>query len=611
MSDKSKDFDEEIVTPDTEDNTQNAEDTSSDQPQFEQSDDWTFEAEAPMLNQNIVGDEFEIDIPSADESVSKPADKPAPKAVKPVQQDSPVSKNDKVMFTLTALIIVVLVALLAFLGVRYYTVPNSDEKMNPGNVAVTVDGVDVSVGLYNYYYSMVFNEYTSGQYEIDPYSDFSAQITTDEDGNKITWLEMFEKTTVDRIQSDLAAYKQAVDAGVELTDQQNEDINGAIDSLKETASQSDMTIDQYLAQNYGDHCGQATIRKLLVQYYTAQNYSQQKSVTYKLTDDEKTEYREAHKDDYQKVKIAYLPVTYQMGDEEAAEKSLKQAKKYAKDIKTEDDMKLLIPKVWKSMIDQYVEAGYYESKDACILDIAENMEADISKNMEGFVDEALDWLFDENTKVNDVATFSSPDEGVVYIFMKLSDPDYDRSEVYSVRHILIQPETDEVESEDGKEAEAAEPTKEQWNDAKKKAEKVLKEYTDGEMTEVRFAELAEEYSSDTGSISAGMQSYGGIYSGVPLGQMVKEFESWATDKSRKYGDVDIVKTDYGYHIMFFIEDTESYLFNLDSAALAEKQEKELTDSKVKVHKLAMKNTKVAEPMEKQDASQEGVEQDLE
>lgn len=595
MSDKSKDFDEEIVSPDSVEN----EDTSSKEVEFEQSDDWTFEAEAPMLKDTIIGDEFELEVPKP--KMDTPAPKPAPAPKKVVTQDIKTTKNEKIMFTLTALIIVLVIAILAFLGVRYYTVPNMDEKMNPGNVAVTVDGTDVSVGLYNYYYTMVVNEFTSGQYDdIDPYSDFATQTTTDEDGKEIKWLDKFEQTAIERIEADIAAYNAAVEAGTVLTDTQKEDIKGAIDSLKETATQNDQTIDQYLQENYGDYCGQATIRKLLNQYYLSQNYSQQKSVTYTLTDEEKTAYREKHKDEHQFVKIAYLPISFTPGDTEAADKSLSQAKKYAKDIKTEDDMKLLIPKVWKDMIDQYVEAGYYEDKEACILDIANNMEADITKNMEGFVDEALVWLFDENTKVNDVATFAEPDEGVVYIFMKLTEPDYDKSEVYSVRHILIQPETDAAE--DGE--EAAEPTKEQWNAAKEKADKVLKEYNNGEKTEVAFAQLAEKYSSDTGSTSAGMQSYGGIYSGVPLGQMVPEFESWATDKSRKYGDVDIVKSQIGYHIMFFIEDTESYLFELDSDALAEKQENELSAAKVKVHKLAMKNTKVAEPLTQTDTTQQ-------
>lgn len=591
MSEKINELDEQNVTPTPDEEvTQEQIDAANGKVSLEENDNWTFEAEAPMLSNNIVNENFEVEIPDA------PAPKPVAKKVAPPApqaSNQKTTKNDKIMFILTALICVVLAVLLGFFGYRYYHTPNSNEKMNPGNVALTVDGTDVSVGLYNYYYTMAFNEFTSGQYDIVPTSDFSQQTTTDENGNEITWEEMFKKSTIDRIKTDVANYNAAVNDGITLSEDQEKEIEEAISQLKEAASGEDMSIDEYLSKNYGEYCGQATIKKLLNQYYLAQLYTQKLSVTEKVTEEETKAYLDKHADDYKKVTIAYLPITFDMGDEKAGKKALDQAKKYAKDIKTEDDMKLLIPKVWKDMIKQYVDAGYYKDEEACILDIAENMEADITKNMDGFLDDALAWLFDENTKVNDVDAFSDVESGVVYIFMKVSDVGFDDSEVYSVRHILIQPESKE-KSEDG--SEPVEFTDEEWKAAEKKAQDVLDEYNTGDKTEYSFALLAEKYSTDKGSTSAGMQSYGGVYAGVPLGQMVKEFESWATDKSRKYGDVDIVKTEHGYHIMFFIEDTQAYMFQCKSEALTDKVGKQYDDVTVKERRFGMKNTKVAEPI---------------
>ena len=34
--------------------------------------------------------------------------------------------------------------------------------------------------------------------------------------------------------------------------------------------------------------------------------------------------------------------------------------------------------------------------------------------------------------------------------------------------------------------------------------------------------------------------------------MVTEFNNWIFDDARKAGDVEIVKTSYGYHIMYFV-----------------------------------------------------------
>ncbi|MBO5936901.1 MAG: peptidylprolyl isomerase, partial [Clostridia bacterium] len=79
-----------------------------------------------------------------------------------------------------------------------------------------------------------------------------------------------------------------------------------------------------------------------------------------------------------------------------------------------------------------------------------------------------------------------------------------------------------------------------------KAQSILKDYLDGAKTEEFFGELAATYSED------GNAAEGGIYEGVTEGYMVAEFENWALKEGRKAGDVGIVETEFGYHIMYFI-----------------------------------------------------------
>ena len=67
------------------------------------------------------------------------------------------------------------------------------------------------------------------------------------------------------------------------------------------------------------------------------------------------------------------------------------------------------------------------------------------------------------------------------------------------------------------------------------------------LTEESFAALASEKTEDPGS-----QATGGLYQQVYEGQMVPEFNDWCFDASRQYGDYGLVKTDYGYHVMFFV-----------------------------------------------------------
>ncbi|MBD8945058.1 MAG: hypothetical protein EGR79_09250, partial [Ruminococcaceae bacterium] len=92
-------------------------------------------------------------------------------------------------------------------------------------------------------------------------------------------------------------------------------------------------------------------------------------------------------------------------------------------------------------------------------------------------------------------------------------------------------------------------TTKQWNDAKKKAEKILAQYNSGKKTEDAFAQLAKDNSADNNA------NDGGLYENVYPGQMVNSFGNWCFDSSRKSGDVAIVQTDYGYHIMYFVKQT--------------------------------------------------------
>ena len=98
--------------------------------------------------------------------------------------------------------------------------------------------------------------------------------------------------------------------------------------------------------------------------------------------------------------------------------------------------------------------------------------------------------------------------------------------------------------------------------AKQTAEDLLNEWKQGEATEDSFAALATEKTTDTGS-----KDNGGLYENVYPGQMVSAFNNWCFDSSRKPGDTGIVETNYGYHVMYFVGQSEEtyreYLIKTD------------------------------------------------
>ena len=89
-------------------------------------------------------------------------------------------------------------------------------------------------------------------------------------------------------------------------------------------------------------------------------------------------------------------------------------------------------------------------------------------------------------------------------------------------------------------------TEEDWEACRQEAQAVLDAWLEGEATEDSFAALANEKSEDPGS-----NTTGGLYENVYVGQMVPEFNDWCFDEIRVVGDYGLVKTDYGYHVMFF------------------------------------------------------------
>ncbi len=130
----------------------------------------------------------------------------------------------------------------------------------------------------------------------------------------------------------------------------------------------------------------------------------------------------------------------------------------------------------------------------------------------------------------------------------------DSGPVVDVRHILIMPEGDGSTDDLGYPVYAEDA----WAAAKVEVDAIYDQWKQGAMTEDSFAQLAKEKSED------GSASVGGLYEDVMKGDMVENFENWILDASRKKGDHDLIQTQFGYHIMYFVDSTEGwYAFGLE------------------------------------------------
>ncbi len=163
------------------------------------------------------------------------------------------------------------------------------------------------------------------------------------------------------------------------------------------------------------------------------------------------------------------------------------------------------------------------------------------------------WLADKDRKAGDLdyieVTSGEDDDKTVtgFIVVLFNERIENTMNVGTVRHLLVKfeggkknPTTNEMEY-----------TEAEKKAARAEAEKYLKEYTEGEkQDEEAFSALVKKYSDDSS------KSSGGLFENItPDSGYVENFTKWATAEHKK-GDVEIIETEYGYHIMFYVEANE-------------------------------------------------------
>lgn len=119
-------------------------------------------------------------------------------------------------------------------------------------------------------------------------------------------------------------------------------------------------------------------------------------------------------------------------------------------------------------------------------------------------------------------------------------------------------------------------TQDQWEACRLEAEALVAEYNNilkktvynalKATNEATFAELANEKSEDSGS-----RLNGGSYRNIRKGQLAEELDSWCFDEARLPGDMTVIRTRYGYHVLYFCASREIWYAEAEKNAVAQKQ----------------------------------------
>ncbi len=492
---------------------------------------------------------------------------------------SGIASNQKRVIQSVVAVVIVIALLVAYVatGTVRKGFIHSTLQWTTGLTAVTIEDADgekikIPVSTYNYYFANTYNNMMStqqtyeqyglntGDYNLDVDFDIplSDQTTTNDDGEVVTWLEYINEQVIDGIKTTYMYYNEAVKANggeePEITEEQQNELDETLDNYKTTAEGYGYTLSAYLVQAMGKGVTESVFRRESTVSYIAQNYQSEfnSGITEKeYTDEDLQAYRDSHKEDLEAVSVRIFEASTE-DDAIAFENALNSNGSNFTELCGEYSE------------DSVYDHSYYAQDEAStklyatrsVLQnggyaIATAEEHTHEEGEEHSADEelsypGLDWLFSTDRRAGDIYQYSTT---VVYVLEPVQIPE---ASSVNVRHILIAPETDDS-------ASVTDATQEQWDAAYEKAQNIVDEYNSGARTEDSFAALVSENSSDTGS-----SSNGGLYENIVPGQMVDSFESWVLDPDRNVGDVDIVQTQHGYHIMYFVGDTGTPIWKVNA-----------------------------------------------
>ena len=432
---------------------------------------------------------------------------------KPIKLGSPI-----VRIVVTAIVIVALL-----LGGGWFALNSGLPQQQLS--AMSINGKSIKAVELNYYFYMIASNYGV---------DFTDQAAKDAFLSGPSYTEGYETMkdylvhyAAESVQENHMLAAEAEKAGLSLNDDDRKLIDDFFVSIADAATQAGASSTNYMAQYFGKGASKAALTPVFEKLLLANKYAEQKRGEITVADADIQAYYADHKDEFDVTTFRsfYFPAEIAEGaTDEDKTKALAAAKAKAEAMKT-------LVSDEESFKAQAIANASADQKDAYT-----NSDASLNKNIRYSDIPALiqsTWLFDDARKTGDLAVVDDTEGSAVLYFINRSQDSQTR---VNVRHILIK-------------ADEATATAEVIAAAKAKAEGILAQYTAGDRTEDAFAELAKANSEDNAEA-------GGLYENIYPGQMVEAFDTWIFDATRLPGDTGIVQTNYGFHIMYFVADSE-------------------------------------------------------
>ncbi len=476
-------------------------------------------------------------------------------------------KGDKVLSILIKIVCIAIVAALVlyFAGSMLTSVFCVPQKIL---TAATYNGEKLTVAEYNYYYNALYNQaYQESQYYDQQQSGMGSQyfdVTVDPaeqeypgdnaDENVKTWADYFryhasEQGFVVKEIYKKATSEEAKKAGFALTDDQKTEMNTAIDehfkTLEENAKTADYSLTNYISKTCGEGLTAESYRELLERDYYAQYYLEwyQKHLSEDISDEDVNTYYEANKADYDIATLRLYAVSYAAAEEGSTDPVY--TKEEAKARADQFAAKATDEAAFVAAATEFAPPSLKDSYKEDSATLAANL---TKSSLSQLSTELTDWAFDAKRQTSEIMVFDLADFEAYYIVMVVKPAAKDTASAGAdVRHLLVQATTTKTDAEGNETPLPQSEIDANFATAKTEADKLLAEWKAGDATEESFAALVKEHTDDTASAETG-----GLYEDITSSsQYVPEFRDWALAPHKK-GDTEIVKTTYGYHIMYYV-----------------------------------------------------------
>ncbi len=474
------------------------------------------------------------------------------------------AKKLKLQTTAFVLVLAAIVVIAAIAGVTQFISNSGIREKN--TVAMTVGEHEISNAELSYYYmdtiNGFYNQYGSmaSLLGLDLTKALDEQVTNEETGE--TWADDFLAQAKDSAATMYALNDAAAAAGHTLSESELAQVDNVMANMQMNAILSGYgELETYLKAIYGQGASEESYRAYYEMNLLGESYYAAYSEGLNYDDATIAEADKADPAAYSNYSYNYYNLniskflTGGTTDEEG-------------NTTYSDEENAAAAAAAKTAAETLVQSGATnpEHLNAAIAALKVNDEATTSASTaandvaySSVLSVAKDWITDPARKAGDMEMFenvtTSTDEHghevstvkgyYVVMFNGVQDNTY---ALKNVRHILAQFEGGTYDETTG----LTTYSDDEKAAAKAEAEEILNTWKSGEATEESFGALAIEKSDDNGSVANG-----GLYEDIYPNQMVAEFEDWCYDASRKPGDVGIVETSYGYHVMYFVGDSET------------------------------------------------------